>query len=126
MSVAKRFWEGHLYQNSAEIGFANGTITIDRGLEVFQQIGDYDMTARREAYREITGTIDHGYISPTLFSSGASQVTSNPWTFAITASFSDHSMVLSGCSIESYDLDLPTDGWITESVSFRAKTITRY
>jgi hypothetical protein len=126
MSVAKRFWEGHLYQDATEIGFANGTISIDRGLEVFQQIGHYDQTARRETYREITGTIDHGYISATLFASGAYQTSNNPWTFQIQASFSDHAIVLSGCSIETFDLDLPADGWITESISFRAKTVKSY
>jgi len=126
MSVAKRFWEGHLYQNTTEIGFANGTISIDRGLEVFTQIGDYDQTARRETVREITGTIDHGYIDNDLFASGAMQVTNNPWTFSIQASFAAFATVLSGCSIESYDVELPADGWITESISFRAKTIKSY
>jgi len=126
MSVAKRTWEGHILKGAVEIGFANGSISIDRGLQIFTQIGDYDMTARREAIREITGTIDHGFIDVSLFGSAALSTLVNPVSFDIAASFSDTAIVLSGCSVESWDLDLPQDGWITESVNFRAKTIKSY
>ena len=126
MSVAKRFWEGHLLKAGSEIGFANGSISIDRGLQVFYEIGAYDLTARREANREITGTIDHGFIDVTLFATSALGTSQNPFTFDIAASFADNSIILSGCSIETFDLDLPQDGWIKESVNFRAKTIKSY
>jgi hypothetical protein len=126
MSVAKRSWEGHIIKDSTEVGFANGSVSIDRGLQIFTQIGDYDLTARREAIREITGTIEHGFIDISLFATGALQTSLNPLTFDIAASFSADSIVLSGCSIESWDIELPQDGWITETVNFRAKTIKSY
>jgi hypothetical protein len=127
MSVAKRFWEGHLLKGSTEIGFANGTISIDRGLQTFYQIGDYDLTARREAQREITGTIEHGFIDIATFATGAFGLyAAGPFTFNISASMSDNAIVLSGCSIESYDLELPSDGWITETINFRAKSIASF
>ena len=126
MSVAKRSWEGHILKASTEVGFANGTISIDRGLQIFREIGSYDFTARREAVRDITGTIEHGYIDTSLFATGALQTALNPLTFDIAASFATNSIVLSGCSIESWDLELPQDGWITETVNFRAKTIKSY
>lgn len=124
MSVAKRYWEGSLYKGATEIGFANGTITIDRGLQTFYELGNYDLAARREAVREITGTIEHGYIDDTTFLAEATGVGSNPATFNIQASMSDHAVFLSGCSIETYDFEIPADGWITETVSFRAKTVS--
>lgn len=123
---ARRFWEGHLLKGGSEIGFANGTISIDRGLQTFYQIGSYDLTARREAQREITGTIEHGYIDVATFATGAFGTVANPWTFDLSASMSDNAIVLSGCSIESYDLEFPADGWITETINFRAKTIKSY
>lgn len=109
-----------------EVGFANGSISIDRGLLTFYQVGTYDMTARREAKREITGTIEHGFIDIATFATGAFGTVANPLTFDISASMSDNAIVLSGCSIESYDLELPADGWITETINFRAKTIKSY
>jgi len=42
-------------------------------------------------------------------------------TFQIEMSTADGRFTLSGCTIESYDFDIPTDGWITESIDFRAK-----
>lgn len=124
---AKRFWEGHLMKAGSEIGFANGTISIDRGLQTFYSIGSYDVSARREAQREITGTIEHGFIDIATFATGAFGTVGNPsLTFDISASMSDNAIVLSGCSIESYDLELPADGWITETINFRAKSIKSY
>jgi len=121
---AKRFWEGHILKAGTEVGYANGTVSVDRGTQYFQQIGDYDLTARRDASREITFTIEHGYINQELFgalATGAGTLS----TFDIHASFSDYSIKLSGCSLESWDLDLPDDGWITESVDLRVKTIVK-
>lgn len=126
MSVAKRFWEGHILVGGTEVGFANGSLSIDRGLQTFYQIGDYDLTARREATREITGTIEHGYINTSLFATGALQTSTNPWTFQLEASMATNSIKLTGCSIESWDFELPADGWITETVAWRAKGIVSY
>lgn len=123
MSVALRFWEGHILKNGTEVGFANGSLSIDRGLQVFYEIGAYDLTARREANRELTGTIEHGFIDVSLFATAALGTASNPYTFDIHASFATNAIILSGCSIENYDLDLPQDGWIRETVNFRAKTV---
>jgi len=122
MSVALRYWEGHIYKASTEVGFATGTVTIDRGLQTFYALGNYDLAARREASREITGTIDHGFIDVSLFATAA-MGTTQLTTFDIQASFAANAIVLSGCSIETYDFDIPADGWITESISFRAKTV---
>ena len=119
MGVAKRAWEGHIIKDGVEIGFAEGTITIDRGLQTYYALGNYDLAARREAAREITGTIDHGFVDPTLFAALATGT--NMTTFQIRASTADGAISLSGCTIESYDFDIPADGWITESISFRAK-----
>ena len=126
MSVAKRFWEGHLTKDGTEIGYCNGTISVDPGLQTFYELGAYDMVARRNTARELTGTLDHGYIDRTYFASMALATAQNPFTFAIAASFSDRSISLSGCSIESFDLEIPTDGWISETVNFRAKTVKSY
>jgi hypothetical protein len=119
---AKRFWEGHIYKGAAEIGYANGTFSVDRGTQYFQQIGDYDLTARRDATREITVSIDHGYVDQALFGSlvtGANAL----YTFDIHASFSSFAMKFSGCNIESWELEVPQDGWIQESISLRVKTV---
>jgi len=128
MSVAKRFWEGHIIVGGTEVGFANGSLSIDRGLQTFYQIGDYDLTSRREATREITGTIEHGFIDVALFGTGALRTPGavNPWTFQLQASMATNAIVLSGCAIESWDFELPADGWITETVAWRAKGIVSY
>jgi len=121
---ALRYWEGHIYKDDTEVGFANGTFTINRGTQYFQSIGDYDISARRDASREISITIDHGYIDPSTFgaiATGADAI----YTFDIRASFSDHSLKFSGCTIESYEFEIPQDGWITESITLRAKTVVR-
>jgi len=125
MSVAKRHWEGHIYKGGTEVGFANGTITIDRGLQTFFELGNYDLAARREARREITGTIERGFIDVTLFATaalGTTQLT----TFDIQASMATNAIVLSGCSIETWDFEIPDDGWIRETVNWRAKTVKSY
>ena len=116
---AKRAWQGHIIKDGVEIGFVEGTITIDRGLQVFHELGSYDIAARREAAREVTGTIDHGFVDKTAFMALATG--SNLSTFQIKASTADGAIYLSGCSIESYDFSIPADGWITESIDFRAK-----
>jgi hypothetical protein len=127
MSVAKRFWEGHLLKGGTEVGFANGTISIDRGLLTFYGLGRYDLLARRESKREITGTIEHGFIDVATFATGAFGLfAAGPFTFDISASMSDNAIVLSGCSIETYDLTLPADGWITETINWRAKSVKSY
>ena len=116
---AKRAWQGHIKKNGTEIGFVEGSVTIDRGLQVFHELGRYDIAARRETAREITGTIDHGFVDRATFMAMATGA--NLSTFQIEASTADGVLYLSGCSIESYDFDIPADGWITESISFRAK-----
>lgn len=121
---AKRFWEGHIFKDGAEIGYANGTFSVDRGTQYFQQIGDYDLTARRDAMREITVTLDHGYVDQDLFGTLATGANAL-YTFDIRASFSSFSMKFSGCNIESWELEIPQDGWITESISLRVKEATK-
>jgi len=120
MSVAKRAWEGHILKGGSEIGFVSGTISIDRGLQTWRELGNYDIAERREAAREITGTIEHGYISQSDFMGAATGASIT--IFKIEASMSDHSLIVSGVSIETYDFEVPTDGWITESISWRGKT----
>lgn len=123
MSVAKRAWQGHIKKGGTEIGFVEGSFTVDRGLQIFHQLGSYDIVSRRETAREITGSIDKGWVDETLF--GTEVTGASLTTFQIEASTSVGRYFLSGCSIESYDWNLPIDGWITESISFRAKTITK-
>jgi len=119
MSVAKRFWEGTLTKGGTEIGFAEGSISIDRNLQRFYELGRFDLAHRRSVARVIECTIEHGYISEALFAtpaSGASDV-----FFTIAASMSDHAIRLSGCSVADYSFELPADGWITESISISVK-----
>ena len=118
MSVAKRAWQGHIYKDGTEVGFAEGTFSVDRGLVTRYGLGTYDVVARREVSREITGSIDHGYLSKALFMAVATGA--NLTTFQIKASTADGGIYFSGCSMETYDFDIPTDGWITESIAFRA------
>lgn len=119
MSVAKRFWEGSLYKDGVEIGFAEGTISIDFNYQYHYCLGSSDVKAQRSVARVIECTIDHGYIDKSLFFSEAIAGTN----FLISASMSDHAIRLSGCTIETYDFELPTDGWINESISIRAASI---
>lgn len=94
---------------------------MDRGLVTRYGLGTYDVSARREVAREITGSIDRGYVSKALFMAVATGA--NLTTFQIKASTANGGIYFSGCSIETYDFDIPTDGWITESVAFRAKAL---
>jgi len=119
MSVAKRFWEGTLTKGGSEIGFAEGTISIDKNLQTFYETGRYNLAHRRSVAPVIEVTIEHGYISPAAFTYAASGVT-NP-TFQITASMSDHALKLSGCMMSDYEFELPSDGWINESVTLSVK-----
>lgn len=118
-TVAKRFWEGSIYKDNQEIGFAEGTISIDNNFLYHYCLGSVDYKAQRSVARVIECTIDHGYISKALFFTEAINATN----FTIWASMSDHAIRLSGCTIESYDFELPTDGWINESISVRAQSI---
>ncbi len=120
MSVAKRFWEGIFTKGGADIGFGSGTISIDRNVQFFYGLGSFDLEARRSTARVIECTIDHGYISPTLFLATATGAADAP--FEIDASMADHAIKLSGCVITTLDWELPSDGWITESVNLRAKS----
>jgi len=120
MSVAKRFWEGTLTKDGTELGFAEGSISIGENLQTYYELGRLDLAHRRSVARTIECTIDHGYVSQTAFlaaATGASPTT----TFQIAASLSDHSIKLSGCMINDYDWELPSDGWINESVSVLVK-----
>lgn len=120
--VAKRFWEATLKKGATTIGFANGSFSIDAGLQTFKEFGNYDLAARREATRDITGTIEHGFIDVTLFATGVLG-TSQLTTFDIHVSMAANAIIFSGCSIETYDYEVPSDGWISETVNWRAKTI---
>ncbi len=120
MSVAKRFWEGIFTKNGTEIGFGEGTISIDRNVQFHYDLGSYDLAARRSTARVIECTIDHGYISSTLFLAGATGAADS--TFEIDASMASDAIRLSGCMITTLDWELPSDGWITESVNLRVKT----
>ena len=123
MSVALRFWEGHLYKDATEIGFATGTISVDAGLVTFNELGNYDLAARRHAIREMTGTIEHGYISPTLFASmalGSGPAGTLDFDFKISDAAT--AIVISGCMLETWDIEVPADGWITETIAWRGKT----
>ena len=120
MSVAKRFWEGIFTKAGTDIGFGEGSISIDRNVQFHYDLGSFDLAARRSTARVIECTIDHGYISTALFmvaATGTADV-----LFEIDASMSDHAIKLSGCTITTLDWELPSDGWITESVSVRAKS----
>lgn len=119
MSIAKRAWEGHILKNGSEIGFVSGTISIDRGLQTWYELGTYDLAARRETAREITGTIEHGYVDEATFMAAATGASLTGFT--IRASMSDHAIRVTGVSIETFDFEIPTDGWITETVSWRGK-----
>ena len=125
MAGAIRFWEAKLYKDATEIGFANGSYSVERGTQYFNALGEYDLVARRDATRTITGTLEHGYIDATWFETMATGIGSNPFTFDIRASFTAHSVKLSGCSIDTFDFEFPSDGWITETISFRVKTIAK-
>ncbi len=120
MSVAKRFWEGIFKKNGTEIGFGEGSISIDRNVQFFYGLGSFDLEARRSTARVIEFSIDHGYINSTLFLAAATGAADT--FFEIDASMSDHAIKLSGCTITTLDWELPADGWITESVSARAKS----
>lgn len=119
MSVAKRFWEGTLTKNGTEIGFAEGSISVDRNLQTFYEFGRFDLAARKSVARVIECTIDHGYVSVAAFAAAATGAADS--TFQIAASLSNHSIGLSGCMISDYDWELPSDGWINESVSILVK-----
>jgi len=120
MSVAKRFWEGIFTKNGTDIGFGEGTVSIDRNVQFFYGLGSFDLKARKSTARVIECTIDHGYIDESSFLAHASAVADA--FFEIDASMSDHAIKLSGCIITTLDWELPADGWITESVSVRAKS----
>lgn len=121
MSVAKRWWEGTLTKNGSEIGFAEGTISVDRNLQTFYELGTYNLVARRTVAPVYEGTIEHGYISKAAFY--GTGISETDHTFNVTASMSDHAIRLSGCVISDYEFDLPADGWINESVSISVKVI---
>jgi len=121
MSVAKRFWEGSLFKDGSEIGFAEGTISYDRNLQTFYELGRFDLKARRSVARVIEISIDHGYVSEASFINHASGV--NDETFQISASMSDHAIKLSGCMVADYSYELPADGWITESINISVKEV---
>jgi len=117
---ARRGWEGHLYKGSNEIGFAEGSLTIDENLLKFYRLGKYDIAERRATARNLEATIDHGYIDKTMFMASAMAV--GPiGSFDIRASFSDHSILMSGCIIANSDWTLPADGWVTESITLSVK-----
>lgn len=120
MSVAKRFWEGVFKKGATEIGFGEGTISIDRNVQFHYDLGSLDLKARRSTARVIECTIDHGYIDSTLFLATATGAADS--TFEIDASMSADAIRLSGCMITTLDWELPSDGWITESVNLRVKT----
>ena len=122
MSVSKRFWEGSLYKNGAEIGFAEGSISFDNNLQTFHELGTLDIVARRKTARVIECTIDHGYIDATLFAAAATGSADETY-MQIGASMSDHAIKLSGCAIMDYEYELPADGWITESITLSVKTV---
>ena len=119
MSVAKRFWEGIFEKDGTDIGFGEGSISIDRNVQFHYALGSFDLAARRSTARVIECTIDHGYIDRALFVTGAMSATDTP--FQIAASMADHAIKLSGCTITTLDWELPSDGWITESVGLRVK-----
>jgi len=121
MSVSKRFWEGSLYKDGSEIGFAEGTISFDNNVQTYHEVGALDIVARRKTARVIEATIDHGYVSATAFAAQATGAADA--YFQISASMSDHAIKLSGCTIGDYSFELPTDGWITESISLIVKTV---
>ena len=130
MSVAKRFWEGIFKKGATEIGFGEGSISIDRNVQFHYDLGEYDLTARRSTARVIECTIDHGFISSAMFmasairGSGQYPGSGGDSTFEIYASLTGGgNMHLSGCMVTTYDWELPSDGWITESVNVRVKTI---
>lgn len=118
---ARRGWEGHLYKGTTEIGFAEGTVTIDENLQKFYALGRYDLAQRRGVARNIEGTIDHGYIDRTWFMSSGMGAVGGTFAFNVRASFSDHSILMSGCMVTDIDWKMPADGWVTESVKFSVK-----
>jgi len=120
MSVAKRFWEGVFKKGATTIGFGEGTVSIDRNVQFHYDLGSFDLAARRSTARVIECTIDHGYISATMLLMAATGAADA--TFNIDASMSDHALRLSGCMITTYDFELPSDGWITESINVRVKS----
>ncbi len=120
MTVAKRFWEGIFTKGGTDIGYGNGSISIDRNLQTFYGLGDYDLQARRSTARVIECTIEHGYIDSTLFLAAATGAADS--FFQIDASMAASAIKLSGCTITTHDWELPADGWINESVNLRVKT----
>lgn len=120
-------WNATLYKGGIKIGLAGSwSCEVATGLDPYYQIGERVPYALTEGNQEITGSMERVWINNDFvnlaFPSGFLD------EFDMQAQTSDQVdapyIYLYECKIETVGIDIPQDGFITESIDFRARQMS--
>jgi len=128
MPVIKGF-KAELYMDGTKIGKAESvTIDIDMGLEEYYEVGS-PWPILVQGPQVITGTIDKLWIDTDMLEMAVGTTKDLvETTFNITVWHKDTkepNIHLYFCRVETLSFDIPADGFVTESLDFRAEYALR-
>lgn len=109
----------------------SASVEVSTGLESLYEIGNPNPVVQELGEVEITGSLERIIGDASLFgkaipkSQGGKMVLT---TFSVVFKASDASgapmVSLTNCMAESGSIEIPVDDWLTESIDFRATSIT--
>lgn len=107
----------------ATVGKARSvSVEVTRSSETVYEIGSSDPACIKEGRKEITGSIEHMYVSDAFYDAIQPERPKTP-SFTLKAKIGttpDKTITLSGVKLESWSLDVPQDDYLVESVDYKA------
>lgn len=115
-----------------QVGLAqSASVDVDTGMETLYEIGNPNPVANEPSSLEITGSIERIIGDAELFKKAVPSYSGGKYTlttFSLVFKASEGEgaplISLTNCVAESGSFEIPVDDWLTESIDFRATSIT--